>query len=167
MKKYLLYAAYGSNLLKKRLLAYIEGKDFKGRKHNGCSDRTSPEDYGWMYVPHRLYFAKNSSRWGNGGVAFLSCGRTDNPEMHAIVRLWKISEIQFYEINQQEGKGWYNKILSFGEKDGLEIKTFTGCWENSVNQPTEEYLDCIIKGIRETTGWDDERIKNYINNFLK
>ncbi|MEM4141288.1 MAG: hypothetical protein QXG36_09310 [Nitrososphaeria archaeon] len=62
---------------------------------------------------------------------------------------------------------WYHKILHLGEKDGLEIKTFTGCWENETNPPSEKYLNCIKKGIKETTSWDDERIKNYINIFLK
>lgn len=166
-RKKILYAAYGSNMLRERFLVYIEGGIYRDREYKGCTDTTEPEDYGFMFVPYRLYFAKRSQLWNNGGVAFLSCKKTDKEEFHALVRLWKINESQFEEILAQEGKGWYHKILFFGEKNGYEVKTFTGCWENEINQPSEEYLEVIRLGIKETTGWDDEKIGNYIQTFLK
>jgi len=164
--KYLIYAAYGSNLLKERFMVYIRGGDFEGRPYEGSSDTTEPEDLGWMYVPYRLYFAKKSSRWDNKGVAFLSCEEEKNPEYHAIVRLWKISEKQFEDLRKQEGPSWYNKIMSLGEKNGLKIKTFTGCWENEKQEPSERYLEIIKKGLKETTNWDDQKIEEYIKKFL-
>jgi len=42
-----------------------------------------------MYVPYKLYFAKDSSSWG-GDVAFLTCEKEPNPEYHTVVRLWKL-----------------------------------------------------------------------------
>jgi|GEM_PF-7100683 hypothetical protein len=38
--KYLLYAAYGSNLLLERFYAYIKGTEFNGKKYTGCHDKT-------------------------------------------------------------------------------------------------------------------------------
>ncbi len=150
MKK-LLYAAYGSNLLKERFMVYIKGGEFCGNRYRGCRDKTEPEDFGWMYVPYRLYFAKKSPRWENKGVAFLSCEKEKDPQYHAVVRLWKISESQFSDIHGQEGKSWYYKILELGEKDGLKIKTITGCWINELNAPSEKYLDIIKRGLKEVT----------------
>jgi len=53
-----------------------------------------------------------------------------------------------------------------GEKDGLTIKTFTGCWMNEINLPSEEYLDIIKNGLKETTGWMDQEIENYLHKFI-
>ncbi|MCM8772324.1 MAG: gamma-glutamylcyclotransferase [Candidatus Omnitrophica bacterium] len=164
--KYLIYAAYGSNLLKERFIVYIKGGYFENRHYEGSSDKSDPEDLGWIYVPHRLYFAKKSPTWDNKGVAFLSCKKEENPEYHAIVRLWKISEKQFEDLHKQEGLKWYHKIMLLGEKNGLLIKTFTGCWENEKQEPSEKYLNIIKKGLKETTDWNEQKIEEYIKKFL-
>ncbi len=165
--KEVIYAVYGSNLLKERFMVYIKGGVFEGREYPCCEDKTDPVDVGWMYVPYRLYFAKKSQRWDYKGVAFLTCKEEPNPDYHAIVRLWRITESQFEDIQEQEGKGWYNKILCLGEKDGLPIKTFTGCWLSDLNPPSERYLDIIKKGLKETTGWDNKKIMEYLGKFIK
>lgn len=162
----LIYAAYGSNLLKERLMVYIQGGVFQNREYQSCTDKTPPDDLGWQYVPYRLYFAKHSPRWNSGGVAFLSCKQESNPEHYTVVRLWKISESQFNEIQNQESESWYHKILILGKKDGLEIKTITGCWTHELNKPCEEYLNIIKAGVKETTNWDDDNVENYINKAL-
>ena len=46
-----IYAAYGSNLLKERFLVYIKGGEFEGKNYKGCKDKTDPVNLGWMYVP--------------------------------------------------------------------------------------------------------------------
>jgi len=97
-------------------MVYINGGEYRGETYKGCRDKTEPEEFGWMYVPYRLYFAKKSSRWGNGGVAFLSCKKEFDSKYHTIVRLWKISEEQFEDIHKQEGKSRYNTILFLGKK---------------------------------------------------
>lgn len=48
-----------------------------------------------------------------------------------------ITENQFYDIQEQDGKDWYNYILELGEKDGVKIKTMTGCWTNEIHSPSE------------------------------
>jgi len=157
-----IYAAYGSNLLKDRFMVYIYGGTYRNRNYKGCTDITPPKDLGWQFVPHRLYFAKHSSLWNNGGVAFLTCEKESCSDYHAVVRLWQITQNQFEEIHNQEGKVWYYRILSLGNKDGLEIKTFTGCWSNELNTPCEDYLYIISKGLKETTGWSDKEIESYL-----
>jgi len=160
----LIYAAYGSNLLKERFMVYIQGGVFHNKEYKGCTDKTGPEVMGWQYVPYRLYFAKHSTRWNNGGVAFLSCEHESNPEKFTVARLWQVTESQFEEIQEQEGC-WYNKILLLGEKDGLEIKTITGCWTQEINKPCVEYLNIIKSGVKETTNWDDNKIDDYLSKY--
>lgn len=63
--------------------------------------------------PHGLFFAKRSSSWGNGGIAFVTSKRDES--MHTYGRMWKITEEQFSEIWKQEGPDWYNKKIDLGE----------------------------------------------------
>lgn len=165
MTDYLLYVAYGSNLLRERLMVYIKGGVFMGREYVGSEDRSEPQDFGWVRVPYRLYFANSSPRWDNKGVAFLSIVKETNPDLFAIVRLWKISAKQFEDIQEQEGS-WYNEILSLGQIEDIQIKTLTGNFENCKNEPSEKYLSIVKAGLKETTGWDDEKIEFYLKNFL-
>ncbi|WP_049685900.1 hypothetical protein [Thermoanaerobacter kivui] len=166
MSEVIYYGAYGSNLLRERFLVYIKGGVYEGKVYEGCRDKTEPVAMGWMYVPYRLYFAKCSPRWENKGIAFLSCKKETNLEFYSVIRLWKITEEQFYDIQKQEGKSWYNYILELGEKDGVKIKTITGCWTNEIQSPSEKYLKIIKKGLKETTNWDDEKIRTYLMKFL-
>lgn len=164
--KQLIYAVYGSNLLEKRFMVYINGGEYRGKKYEGCRDKTKPEWLGWIYVPYRLYFAKKSERWDNGGVAFLCCEKEPDSKYHTIVRLWKISEEQFEDIHEQEGKDWYNNVLFLGKIGELEIKTITGCWKDELNAPCLDYLDVMKKGLEEIMKWSDEEIENYLKKFF-
>lgn len=136
---YLIYAAYGSNLLKKRFMVYIKGGNFRNNAYKGSKDKSEPEDWGWTRVPYRLYFAKSSSLWDNKGVAFLSTKNEVNPEMFAVVRLWKISYQQFKDIQMQEGS-WYLYTLHLGCIGGLPILTITSENELTHNLPSDNYL---------------------------
>jgi predicted RNA-binding protein associated with RNAse of E/G family len=49
----------------------------------------------------------------------------------------------------------------------LKILTFTGCWYDEKNTPSQLYLDVLKKGLKETTGWTDEEIDKYWEKFLK
>lgn len=161
---YLIYAAYGSNLLKERFMVYIKGGFYEGRQYQGSKDKTEPEDFGWIRVPHRLYFAKRSPRWDNKGVAFLSTEIETDPKYFAIVRLWKVSQEQFEDIKKQEGS-WYYKIFNLGQRDGLEIRTITGSYIEEINEPSKRYLDVIRRGLKETTKWTAEEIDEYLQRF--
>ena len=71
--EYVIYAAYGSNLLTERLLTYIKGGKFRGlpKWHTGCPDKTEPLSLGWKRISYRVYFGGYSGSW-EGGVALLS-----------------------------------------------------------------------------------------------
>lgn len=166
-EKYILYAAYGSNLLLERFYAYIMGTEFMGIKYEGCIDKSEPEDYGSILVPHRLYFAKNSSKWDGGGVAFLSLKEESDPYYYAVVRLWKITREQFVDIQRQEGS-WYDQILNLGRKDKLDIITFTGKaeFEKEKNPPSTSYIDIIKKGLIQIKGFSVGECEQYIKKFI-
>ena len=163
---YVIYAAYGSNLLRERLLAYIKGEDFRGiTSHTGCPDKTEPVSLGWKKVPYRVYFGRHSKIWG-GGVAFLSPEMEPNPEYHAVVRLWKMTREQYNCLKSQEGSGYEGEI-KLGTLDGLDILTFTSSKKFNYNPPSKLYLDVLKEGLKETTGWTDEEIDKYWEKFLK
>lgn len=165
--EYVIYAAYGSNLLKERLLAYIIGESFRGitKKHIGCPDKTEPVSLGWKRIPYRVYFGGYSGQW-DGGVAFLSTEIEPNTEYHAVVRLWKMKREQYECVKSQEGKS-YAKEINLGTLDGLEILTFTSEEKLNYNPPSKLYLDVLKEGLKETTGWTDKEIDKYWEKFLK
>lgn len=160
-KEYLIYAAYGSNLLRERFMCYIKGGEFMNNVYKGSNDKTDPEEVGWIWVPYKLYFAKKSSKWCNGGVAFLSIKEEINPQCYSVVRLWKISLQQFVDLMSQEG-GWYNKVLCIGNLYGLDVLTITGDYLKEQNPPSQKYIEIIKKGLKETTNWEDNKILAYI-----
>lgn len=164
--KKIIYAAYGSNLLRKRFLAYINGGDFYGKYYSGCSNKRKPISLGYIFVPYKLYFAKSSKSWNNGGIAFLKKFEEIDINNSALVRLWEITEDQFYEIWEQEGKSIYTYLLELGKIKNKKILTFTGDWEDEINKPSEAYIDIIKKGLKETTGWNEKQIDTYINKFI-
>ena len=148
------YVAYGSNLLRERFLAYVEGRTFRGKKHRGCADRTPPREEFAMTLPYRRYFAHRSTLWG-GGVAFLdvfSPGRT-------VGRAYLLTTGQFADVLAQENgwpdrtakpKGWYRMTLGLGDLDGVPMRTITSMDRGPVHAPSEAYLDVIRRGEEET-----------------
>jgi hypothetical protein len=80
-KSYVWYAAYGSNLLKRRFMCYLEGTEFR---INGtvldapprCTGGTevqgdSPFNDQPFNLHFKLYFAHEKTKWGRSGVAFV------------------------------------------------------------------------------------------------
>jgi len=165
MKK-VIYAVYGSNLLKKRFLVYIKGGKFEDIQYKGCKDKTEPVDRGWILIPHRLYFAKKSKRWQGKGVAFITINKESNKDFYTVARLWEITEEQFKCIWKQEGDKFYTEPLFLCEKEGLKIYSLTGNWEDEKNLPSEKYLKIIKQGLKETTGWSDKQVDEYIKKFI-
>jgi len=165
--KNILYAAYGSNLLKERFMTYINGGTYGSKYYKECKNKEKPEDLEYIFVPYRLYFAKSSSRWDNKGVVFLSCEEEKDKKYYALVRLWKITEEQFNWIWYQEGKTWYPAKLYLGENYGIETYTLTGCWLKEKNRPAKEYIQCIKLGLKETTGWSEDECNKYLSKFME
>ncbi|MFZ8862119.1 MAG: hypothetical protein ACO2PP_16665 [Thermocrinis sp.] len=165
--EYVIYAAYGSNLLTERLLTYIKGGKFRKlpKWHAGCPDKTEPVSLGWKRIPYRVYFGGYSDGW-KGGVAFLSPEMEPDREYHAVVRLWKMKREQYKCVKSQEGTS-YAKEINLGTLDGLEILTFTSEKKLNYNPPSKLYMDVLKEGLKETTGWTDEEIEKYWEKFLK
>ncbi len=74
----------------------------------------------------------------------------------------KLTEGQFEYLWEQESKEWYPKKIYLGEISSLEIYTTPVCWENEINPPSESYLKVIKEGLKETTGWDEREVGEYL-----
>ncbi|MGC8852183.1 MAG: hypothetical protein ACP5P0_01105 [Hydrogenobacter sp.] len=48
----------------------------------------------------------------------------------------------------------------------MKIVTITGCHYQERNEPSERYLNVIRRGLKETTGWDHEKIEDYLRRFI-
>lgn len=120
------YASYGSNMLHRRLMAYIAGGVMDGvsHVHAGCSDPTPPRGWRLVSSPLRLRFAHHSGRWG-GGVAFLqlpspgvepwfkSCDASgDWDGASTLLRLYDVSLDQFIGVARQEMGGAGGEVLT-------------------------------------------------------
>jgi MFS family permease len=73
-----LYASYGSNLLERRFLAYLQGGTVEGniRTFSACpQDASGPRSSAVACLRgHRLRFARSAPNWRGGGVCFLELG---------------------------------------------------------------------------------------------
>ena len=131
------YAAYGSNLSRDRFLKYIDS----------CQNRKLPEEDRHFVFPYNITFAGESRSWGNAGKAFLD----DRKEGLALGRIYKIHRNQFEEIQRMEGSD-YDKRIRLGWEEGLPVYTFTNSNLDlkKVNAPSDEYLQVILNGLKET-----------------
>jgi hypothetical protein len=186
-ENYVWYASYGSNLNQDRFMCYIRGGTPEGssQMETGCRDQEPPIKDKAVSIPYPLYFAKSSTRWSDGGVAFL--GLQEDKEQISLGRMYLVTREQFIDIVRQENDGieieinfekvkekgsaviadsWYGNIVYLGENDDYPIFTFTAPWdihEVEVNAPSKEYLTTIIKGMREVYDDADEEIVNYFS----
>ncbi len=97
-------------------------------------------------IPFPVYFARKSSSWENKGVAFLDYEAKGS----SIGRAWLVTAEQFDEIYNQEGPGWYDKVLALGSIEGITAITFTSGKRLEDNSPSDKYKDVISKGREET-----------------
>jgi gamma-glutamylcyclotransferase (GGCT)/AIG2-like uncharacterized protein YtfP len=147
---YVRYASYGSNLLYERFITYIEGGNckFNGVNYSGCRDKSLPKDSRPITIPYKMYYGNKSSSWGNAGVSFLDT----SVEGQALGRMYLITREQLKDISCQEGRGeiWYNYSVKLGEYDESEIITITNKSRRTLHKPSDEYLEVIRRGIKET-----------------
>jgi len=168
------YAAYGSNIQKKRFMYYIKGGTPRGssRPHPGCKDQTDPRDDREMRMNRSLYFARRAKDWNDGGVAFV--GQDTVEGTGTLGRLYLISAGQFMDIFSQENglrsasidfdrvkkkgfldiaESWYGRVLYAGKESGCPVFTFTSPLplnDISPNAPSDAYLRTVFAGIWET-----------------
>lgn len=187
------YASYGSNMCRSRLLAYLLGGRPEGARRSYVGSRTpsEPKDDICIDLPGRLYFAGESPTWG-GGVAFYD---HDEPGPTA-ARAYRITAGQFADVAAQEmhrlpqpgdpieevivggidegrheaGPGHYETLIEVGRHDGLPIVTFTaphGFDAVPHTRPSDAYLAMLAEGLRESRGWDDDEIADYLEQRIE
>ncbi|WP_158825764.1 hypothetical protein [Mucilaginibacter lacusdianchii] len=186
MNDYVWYVSYGSNLLKERFLIYINGGKFPGSTavYLGCKNKSLPKDCQDIYINSELYFARTSKSW-NGAVAFI---RTQfSAKEITLGRMYLITKEQFIDIVKQENSikndldidfnnvinkqssiisnGFYGNILFIGNQDNYPMFTFTNKEDiQEPKRPTKEYLSAIIRGIKQTFGYNNEIIFDYLTS---
>ncbi|WP_245745187.1 hypothetical protein [Lentibacillus persicus] len=132
-----------------------------------------------------LYFAKESARWQQQGVAFIGLDKDEKHYTYSTKYL--ITVEQFMDVVKQENNGlnleidletvmvngleafsnsWYGMILHIGEAEGYPIFTFTADSEPEItfNKPSDEYLSMIINGLKTTIGLENTEITNYLTS---
>lgn len=181
------YVSYGSNLCRDRFMCYIEGGRPEGSEkvEKGCRDQTPPKADEKIELKYPLYFAKNRSKWGEGGVAFI--GHDEIAETKTIGRMYLITNEQFEDVVAQENnqdnltidlqkviensyqdinESWYGRIIFLGYKDKAPMFTFTNpCQINDekFTLPPASYLKIISRGLMELD-LQTEEIVRYFNH---
>ncbi|WP_019634318.1 hypothetical protein [Actinomadura atramentaria] len=178
------YAAYGSNLYRRRFACYLAGGRPPGAAvtYSGCRDPRPAAADRALTLPGGIYFAHSSPTWG-GGVAFY------DPELpgRAAARAYLLTAEQFGDVVAQEmhrpagtdldlaevlatgrqtlGPGRYETVLLVGEHEGDPVLTFTAPHPLDgapVTAPTAAYLAMLGHGLREAHGWDAGRAAGYL-----
>lgn len=178
------YVSYGSNLSYERFLCYIKGEKPVGsdKKERGCRNQNLPLSIETLKISHPIYFSKEKSKWGKGGVAFI--GHQQCLNSCTLGRMYLITKEQFSDVVAQEndleqiiidfdevirnGKaiindGWYGRIIYLGLKDDFPMFTFTSNFpyeKASYNPPSANYLRTIAIGLQEM-GLKEEEIVSY------
>jgi len=186
------YAAYGSNLLRARFLAYLEGgsiggTDGSGPVEEGAADSSLPVDDrplrldGWQ-----LAFAGESRRWNGGGVCAVVPGAGE-----VLGRAWLITIGQLRDVWRQENsgvalvvddvvsavtavhqldaaRGSYRRLAPLGHLDGRPVMTITGTQEvvARVNAPDPAYRQVVAAGLAETWVMSPGDINRYLARSL-
>lgn len=172
-KEYVWYVSYGSNMLKERLVCYINGGSYESSRYRQvCKDTTPPVSTRTVEIPYDMYFGNNSGSWHDGGVSFLDTTKKG----HALGVAYLITKEQFNHVvaqencgrYPQEGYNWYENIIDLGKMDGIEIKTITNNILRPYNEPCLEYLEILFEGIKENwPNMADEDIDDYLNNCIR
>ncbi len=167
------YVGYGSNLSRSRFGAYLAR----------CRDPSPPWRWAPVEVPHRLLFARESRRWGGGGVAFLDPVRT--PGVRTLGRAWLVTWEQFADVLAQEcglplgtveapallAAGciahpghWYGCVVALGVREGWPMVTFTdeGAGALDLRAPGPAYRAVIVQGLAESHGLSGEEAAAYL-----
>jgi hypothetical protein len=185
------YVSYGSNLLRARFMAYLQGGRIAGNdvEYEGCRDPSPPTGDVAVTVSHPLYFAGWSDRvWGGTSAAFISL---TSPKPPSLARAYRITEEQFLDVVRQENangvavedfeatterarrhgharllqSGPYSELVYCDEREGEPMLTFTASEEREgARAPSAAYLRVIGQGLRESHGLDTGDIATYLGD---
>lgn len=179
------YVSYGSNLMEQRFHCYIKGGIPTGstQAEIGCRDKTLPLQNRACVLPYSLYFTKDKSKWGKGGVAFI--GHQEDLQEQTMARQYLITFDQFVDVVAQENQadasglsfdelvekgsvtlddGWYGRVVYLGMDEGYPKVTFTNPQELGSEpfvSPAHPYTKTISNGLAEL-GFSAEEAVNYL-----
>jgi hypothetical protein len=186
MVQRLWYVAYGTNLCRARFQVYLQGGRPSGgaRDYPGSRDPLAPQRDFPLMLAGGLRFVGVSSVWG-GGLAVYD----PRAAGEVAARAYLITAEQFVDVLAQEmrlqpgidldlalvqetrwhsyGPGCYQTVAALGFREGLPMLTFT-CAEGDdrpANPPSAGYLRTMAIGLRESHGWTNSRIGNYLARF--
>jgi hypothetical protein len=135
--------------------------------NNGCTNKALPPEDCSIKIPYALYFSlpegrKETSKWGEGGVAFITLDKVEDKNLWTLGRMWKITKDQYEEVKEQEGP-YYDHEICIGEDNGILIYTITNKRRLNNNiPPSKRYLKTIALGLKETYNMDNEEINEYL-----
>ena len=178
------YLAYGSNTLKSRLSAYLDGAaSGPYGPHDGARDATRPARERAVRVNRGVYFAGNSKRW-HGPVAFLDLA----PGGACLGRAYLLSLDQVADIAAQENgdagtyplrelpevggylalptAGKYDALLRLADHDRIPTVTLTTSRALPRGVPPPAYVDTIRSGLTEAAGFAPQEIDAYVAGLL-
>ena len=171
-KEYVWYVSYGSNMDKERFMKYIAGGSIGDKVYKPCKDTTPPVAAMTVEIPYDMYFGHFSPTWKGSGVSFLDTTRKGK----ALGVAYLITKEQFEHVASEENggrhpsesNGWYTDIISLGYVDGFEVMTITNNDLRVYNNPRMDYLDKLVKGIKQN--WPDmsyKDIDDYLNACIR
>ncbi|MEV0334753.1 histone deacetylase [Nocardia sp. NPDC050717] len=182
------YAAYGSNMLAERFAYYRLGGTPPGTDHlyPGFRDPAAPAARTPLILPGCLYFAWRSPVW-TGGVGFYAARPPAGWPIGAAAHGYLLTLGQFGDLLAQEmyrapgvdfdpapvlaagavrlGPGRYETVVHAGTHEGIPVLTFTSPWDPETvapQRPSARYLAMIGAGLRESHGWDTDRVVEYL-----
>jgi len=167
------YVSYGSNLSSGRFRRYLDH----------CRDKSEPWRWAAVEVPHRLLFARDSTTWGGGGVAFLDPAAT--PGARTLGRAWLVTWDQFADVLAQEcglpvgsvevpaldagcvitrPGHWYGCVVPLGRHEGWPMVTFTDEAGADLlpTGPGAAYRAVVSEGLAEAHGLSAVEAAAYI-----
>lgn len=155
------YAAYGSNLSRRRFLRYLTGGRADGSTftEDGAPDATPPRKERRAELNHRLVFAGWSERW-NGATAHLD--PEPDPTVRTLARLYLVTRHQLESIRAQEG-AVYELIACHAPVDGREVLAVTVADPGPPGAPSPTYVDTMVRGLVESWHLDEEAARRYVN----
>jgi hypothetical protein len=168
------YVAYGSNLGRARLQAYLD----RG------PDPTPPRVDRPVAIGHALFFAGESVIWG-GGRGYVDHAPLDPPA--TLARAWLLTRAQWAALHAREsgpgheagtdpgtlaegevrvvGKGRYDAVIGLGHHEAVPVVTFTGPDRldlTTCTRPDAAYLRAIATGLAEAHGLTVDRVAAYL-----
>ncbi len=186
---YVWYASYGSNLLQNRFHCYIRGGTPHGsiKNHIGCRDKSLPIQEKNIIINRELYFAKDESSWGSGGVAFIK--PNEEKEQVTFGKMYLITKEQFLDIVCQENDleynldikfdkviennnlrvfedSWYDEIVFLGYEASWPVFTFSHhkYLKDELSPAHSNYMKCLSDGLMEAYGLSELEAEIYFRN---